>query len=115
MNRYEVQESEEGHYRLDYIVIDKTKPHYHIDDVNKELEPIDYDIACHCKDEGVAYIICRELNRSLKVTMDDCLYDKDLYLKLGGEPLHELRSEACGKITIEKRSLHKALIGWFKI
>tara|TARA_R110000764_G_scaffold239686_1_gene339673 strand:+ start:571 stop:1005 length:435 start_codon:yes stop_codon:yes gene_type:complete len=63
MNKYEVQESEEGHYRLDYIVVDKTKPKYHIDDVNKELEPIWYDITCHCKDESMANLICEALNK----------------------------------------------------
>ena len=63
MNRYEVQESEEGHYKLDYIVIDKTKPKYHIDDANKELEPICYDITCHCKDESMANLICEALNK----------------------------------------------------
>ena len=63
MNRYEVQGSEEGHYKLDYIVIDKANPHYHCDDVNEELEPIDYEIACHCKDEGMANLICEALNK----------------------------------------------------
>ena len=63
MSRYEVQKSEEGHYRLDWIVIDKTKPEYHCDDVNKELEPVWYDIVCHCKDEGAANLICEALNK----------------------------------------------------
>lgn len=66
MNRYEVQKSEEGHYKLDYIVIDKAKPEYHCDDVNHEFEPIWHFIVCHCSDEAQANIVCNLLNSNIE-------------------------------------------------
>ena len=57
-----IKESDSGHCCFVASVIDMTKPHYHCDDINEELEPLSYDCVCECFSVENAQKVCDALN-----------------------------------------------------